>query len=82
MIGTCAQEDRLWVADPKAINHILQKSGYLYEKSSNVREQVALVTDRSSILSVEGESPVAIGPFSLPARLTVPQAIHTSVTGR
>jgi len=54
IIGTCAQEDRLWVADPKAINHILQKSGYLYEKSSHVREQVSLVADRTSILSTEG----------------------------
>ena len=53
--GTCAQEDRLWVADPKAINHILQKSGYLYEKSSNIREQVALVAGRTSILATEGE---------------------------
>ena len=36
----------MWIADPKAINHILQKSGYLYAKPSDVRERTALLVDR------------------------------------
>jgi len=54
MIGAHMQEDRLWIADPKAINHILQKSGYFYAKPTNIREQVALLADRNGIASVEG----------------------------
>ena len=53
-IVTYVQEDILWIADPKAINHILQKSGYLYEKPANFREGIALLTGRG-ILSAEGE---------------------------
>lgn len=45
-IGTCVQEDCLWIADPKAINHILQKSGYVYAKPSDIQELIALVADR------------------------------------
>ena len=54
MIGMCVQEDRLWIADPKAINHILQKSGYLYAKPSNARERIALLGD-GGVASVEGK---------------------------
>jgi len=54
-IGACVQEDRLWIADPKAINHILHKSGYLYAKPTEVQEQSALFNDHG-IASVEGES--------------------------
>jgi len=71
MTGACAQEDRLWIADPKAINHILQKSGYLYAKPSNNREQVALLADRNGIASAEGESPTTTSHFLLLARLTI-----------
>ena len=53
-IGACVQEDRLWIADPKAINHILHKSGYLYAKPSEIQEQSAIFIDRG-IASVEGE---------------------------
>ena len=60
------QEDRLWIADPKALNHILQKSGYLYEKSSDIRERAGLLTDHG-ILWAEGELPAVIDPSSLPA---------------
>ena len=56
------QEDALWIADPKATNHILQKSGYLYEKPANFREGIALLTGRG-ILSAEGELPTTINPF-------------------
>ena len=81
MTGTCAQEDRLWIADPRAINHILQKSGYLYAKTTDARELAGLVADPSGILSAEGELPVTINPLSLLAGLTGSQVIHISVTG-
>jgi len=82
MIGMlCVQEDHLWIADPKAINHILQKSGYLYAKPSNTREQVALLADRDGIASAEGGSPIKISPFLPLARLTIPEVTHTSATG-
>ena len=61
------QEVRLWIADPKAINHILQKSGYLYAKPSHIRERSALLADRG-ITWAGGESPIAISPFLLLAR--------------
>jgi len=64
-IGTCVQEDRLWVADPKAINHILQKSGYLYAKPNNVREGSALTSGRG-ILWAEGKFDIVTGPFFRP----------------
>jgi len=53
-INLCAQEDRLWIADPKAANHILQKSGYLYAKPSENQEISALFND-FGLPSVEGE---------------------------
>ena len=63
VIGTCVQEDRLWIADPRAINHILQKSGYLYAKPSDIQEQAALFNDRG-IGSVEGGLSSAISYIS------------------
>ena len=51
-----AKEDRLWIADPKALNYILQKSGYLYAKPANFQELSALVTDRG-VIWAEGELP-------------------------
>jgi len=71
-IGVCLQEDSLWIADPKAINHILQKSGYLYARPSNIRERSALFTDYS-ILWAEGELSIAANPFPLPSCLTITQ---------
>ena len=53
-IGVRAQEDRLWIADPKAANHILQKSGYLYAKPSENQEISALFND-FGLPSGEGE---------------------------
>ena len=64
--GTYLQEDQLWIADPKAINHILQKSGYLYEKPSHVRERAGLLTDHG-ILWAGGELPIVIDSSSPPA---------------
>ena len=63
--GVCLQENSLWVADPKAINHILQKSGYLYAKASEVRERSALLTDRG-ILWADGELYIATRPLPTP----------------
>jgi len=40
------QEDRLWIADPKALHHILELSGYLYEKPYAFRERHTLTLDR------------------------------------
>ena len=40
------QEDRLWVADPKAINHILRNSCTVYRKPTKEREFIAMVLDR------------------------------------
>jgi len=40
------KEDRLWVADPKALHHILQATSYLYVKPSIRREAVSLIADR------------------------------------
>jgi hypothetical protein len=40
------QEERLWVADPKAINHILKNSTTVYMKLENIRELAALILDR------------------------------------
>ena len=48
------QEERLWVADPKAIHHILQGPDRLYEKPHFVRERVSVILDRG-VASVEGE---------------------------
>lgn len=80
MIGMCVQEDRLWIADPKAISHILQKSGYLYAKSSDVRERGSLLTDHG-ILWADGELSTMVNPRLLQVRLTIPQATSTSVIG-
>ena len=74
------QGDRLWIADPAALNHILQKSGYLYAKPSNNRERARLFTDRG-LLWANGEFPATVDCFLLPARLTTPQMIYISVRG-
>ena len=79
-IGVLVQEDRLWIADPKALNHILQKSGYLYAKPNNVQERTALLTDRG-IIWAEGELSITISPFLLPVCSTIPQVTYTNVTG-
>ena len=44
----------MWIADPKAANHILQKSGYLYAKPGENQEISALFND-FGLPSVEGE---------------------------
>lgn len=51
------QEERLWVADPKAIHHILQGTSYLYQKPRIFQELLEAVFDKG-IISVEGESPL------------------------
>ena len=47
------QGERLWVADPKAAHHILQGSGYLYQKPYVVNERLATLMDWG-LVSVEG----------------------------
>ena len=42
---TSRKEDRLWIADPKALHYILQATSYLYVKSSIRREASYLITD-------------------------------------
>jgi hypothetical protein len=39
------KEDRLWIADPKALHYILQATSYLYVKSPIRREASYLITD-------------------------------------
>jgi cytochrome P450 len=51
------QEERLWVADPKAIHRILQGPNYLYQKPSTHRVLMATVLDRGLSWS-EGNSPL------------------------
>ena len=65
-IGTRVQEDRLWIADPKAINYILQKSGYLYAKPNHIREGAALCLGRG-IIWAEGEFYIVTGSFFKPS---------------
>ena len=59
IIGVCVQEDCLWVADPKALNHILQKSGYSYAKPNNINEVIVLLADRG-VASVGGELSITV----------------------
>ena len=40
------QEDRLWIANPKALHHILELSGYLYEKPYAFGERYTLTLGR------------------------------------
>jgi len=40
------KEDRLWIADPKALHYILQATSYLYVKPAIRRETASLITDR------------------------------------
>jgi len=74
------QEDRLWIADPKAINHILQKSGYLYAKPGEVQERLALAVGHG-IIWAQGESLIMMSTIFLSACLTIPQAMCISVIG-
>ena len=50
------QEERLWVADPKAIHHILQGTNYLYRKPGHTIEGLNVVFGKG-VMSVEGELP-------------------------
>ena len=50
-------EERLWIADPKAINPIFQGATRLYEKPHFIREQVSILLDWG-LTAVEGKLPV------------------------
>ena len=69
-VGERVREDRLWIADPNVPNYILQKFGYLYAKPNNVQERAAFSTD-CGIVWAEGELPITISPFTLPACLMI-----------
>ena len=51
------QEDRLWVADPKAIHHILHGPDRLYEKPRFIRESVVALVGWG-VATVGGGSPL------------------------
>ena len=51
----------MWIADPKGIHHILQKSGYFYAKPSSARELVVLLVGRNGIGSAEGGRSAFLG---------------------
>lgn len=57
LANAITQEERLWVADPKAIHHILQGSNRLYEKPDFIRERGATFVGWG-LASVEGELPL------------------------
>jgi hypothetical protein len=48
------QENRLWIADPKAVHHIHQAACYQCEKPSHTKGLVEMLIDRG-LVSVEGE---------------------------
>ena len=48
------QEKRLWIADPKAIHHMLQGTSYLYQKPAHFMRIVQMFLDRG-VGAVEGE---------------------------
>lgn len=58
LANAITQEERLWIADPKAIHHILQGSNRLYEKTLSVREVGATVVGWG-VSTVDGELPFA-----------------------
>lgn len=49
----------MWIADPKAVHHILQASSYRYEKPAHMKAQRALVVDRG-LSWAEGELTLAL----------------------
>jgi len=51
------QEERLWIADPKAIHHILQGSSDLYQRPESERELLAAIMDKGLSWSA-GELPL------------------------
>jgi hypothetical protein len=60
------QEERLWVADPKAIHRIFQGTSYLYQKPTADRVLLAMVLDRGLSWS-EGNSPLVSRIEQLPS---------------
>jgi hypothetical protein len=59
------QEERLWVADPKAIHRILQGPSYLYETPYTKRVLMATIMDRG-LPSTEGNFPLIFHVARLP----------------
>jgi len=74
------QEDRLWIADPAALNHVLQKTGRLYGGSRGAQERAALVAGRG-IFWAQGDLPAIASPFLFLVCLTISQERYTNATG-
>lgn len=47
------QEERLWIADPAALKHVLQTGGYSYPKPPGIGTMDSFFIDRGIVL-VEG----------------------------
>lgn len=67
LIVILAQEDRLWIADPKAISHILKNSGTLYKKLESTREMTAWILD-NGLAWADGNT----FSNSVPSRILIP----------
>jgi len=57
MLMLFVQEERLWIADPKAAHHIIQSSGHLYGRPNSIREIFVSVMGRG-LTWAEGELPL------------------------
>jgi hypothetical protein len=55
------KEDRLWVADPKALHYILQATSYLYVKPS-IRREVSYMIADGSVLWADGTAESHLPP--------------------
>ena len=69
-----AQEERLWFADPKAINHILRNSCTVYRKQVVEREFLAVLFDRG--LSWADGSVVPCSVYLHVSLLTIIGEVH------
>jgi cytochrome P450 len=67
-----AQEERLWIADPKAMNHVFKNSDALYGKLNSTKEVMALFVDRGLIWA-DGS---AFSKFTLSQILTLAGDVH------
>ena len=54
----------MWIADPKAIGHILKNSDTLYGKSNSVREVLVWISDRGLIWA-DGNALSNLVPFQI-----------------
>ena len=69
------QEERLWVSDPKAINHIFQGANRLYERPHFIKEQIAVLT-KGGLNSVDGKLPAMSHIIYLPVLTPILGDVH------